>query len=143
MVHSNHQPHLRSHLTRLQEHLRSRSFVPSFLTGGQTCAGWRKTSLTIGQTIRHLCSEGTHPSSGLQEEPATCCPPCQSFGSAKKTHGPASQSPPERRFELRPEMLLKDSSLWSSNDDLFLNFVMASSAFFDQLGSYKKLGTSY
>lgn len=55
----------------------------------------------------------------------------------------ASGSSPEKCFELRPEMLLKDFGPWPSNDDLFLNFVMASSASFNHLGSYKKLNTSY
>lgn len=84
-----------------------------------------------------LCSEGTNPSAELREEPVL--------------HGPhlakalvqQRKSTPERSFELRPAKLLKDPSLWSSNDDLFLNFVMASAAFFDQLGCYKELSTSY
>lgn len=62
----------------------------------------------------------------------------------EETHGLRSlRLSRERRFELSPEMLLKDLGPWPSKDDLFLNFATASSASFDHLGSYKKLNTSY
>lgn len=138
---------LTSHFRGPSKHLSSYPLFIPFSQGQKAFASWRETGLTTPQIIHLERVLFAHRGRVL---PRTCREACYTVPTLpklwfqqRKPTASAHRGSPESCFELRPEMLLKDFSPWPSNDDLFLNFVMASYASFDHLGSYKKLNTSY